>query len=87
MQFYNFIFLARSWASDRVHLASHLSFLGREAEREDKPLTLIIYPEGTLVSELTRPVSKKFADKTGIVSEVVVFYFVLPKLILLSRIW
>lgn len=67
MQFFNFIFLARSWASDRIELATHLSKLGQQAETEDKPLTLIIYPEGTLVSKDTRPISKKFADKMGIV--------------------
>lgn len=67
MQFFNFIFLARSWASDRLQLASQLSVLGRQAEKQDKPLSLIIYPEGTLISENTRPISKKFADKMGIV--------------------
>jgi 1-acyl-sn-glycerol-3-phosphate acyltransferase len=67
MQFFNFIFLARSWTSDRVQLASQLAILGRQAERQDRPLALIIYPEGTLVSEQTRPISKKFADKMGIV--------------------
>jgi hypothetical protein len=69
MQFFNFIFLARSWASDRVQLASDLSALGRQAEQQDKPLTLILYPEGTLVSKDTRPISKKYADKLGIVSD------------------
>lgn len=67
MQFFDFIFLAQSWASDRVHLAAHLSAIGRSAEREDKPLTLVLYPEGTLVSQDTRPKSKKYADKMGIV--------------------
>jgi len=67
MQFFKFIFLARSWASDRNELAFHLSALGQHAEREDKPLTLFLYPEGTLVSKETRPISKKFADKLGIV--------------------
>ena len=67
MQFYNFIFLARSWASDRLHLSKSLSWLARRAEKEDSPLTFILYPEGTLVSKDTRPVSKKYADKLGIV--------------------
>ncbi|KAI0361798.1 acyltransferase-domain-containing protein [Trametes cingulata] len=66
MQFYNFIFLARSWASDRLHLSKSLSWLARRAEKEDSPLTFILYPEGTLVSKDTRPVSKKYADKLGI---------------------
>ena len=74
MQFFNFIFLARSWASDRQELATHLAFLGREAEKEGKPLCFMLYPEGTLVSKNTRPQSKKFADKMGIVKH---FSFIL----------
>ncbi|KAF9036424.1 hypothetical protein BDZ89DRAFT_1011267 [Hymenopellis radicata] len=66
MQFFNFIFLARSWASDRVELDSSLSSLASAAEREDTPFAFILYPEGTLVSKDTRPVSRKFADKMGI---------------------
>ncbi|KAJ7275310.1 hypothetical protein B0H12DRAFT_251814 [Mycena haematopus] len=66
MQFYNFIFLARSWVSDRVHLSSHLSALGKAAEDHDNPLVFFLYPEGTVVSKDTRPISKKFADKMGI---------------------
>jgi 1-acyl-sn-glycerol-3-phosphate acyltransferase len=68
MQFFKFIFLARSWASDRKQLAVSLASLGREAESENTPLCFIVYPEGTLVSKDTRPKSKKFADKMGIVS-------------------
>lgn len=67
MQFYNFIFLSRSWASDRTHLAESLAWLGQRAEKQETPLTFILYPEGTLVSKDTRPISKKFADKMGIV--------------------
>ncbi|KAF9454892.1 hypothetical protein P691DRAFT_799900 [Macrolepiota fuliginosa MF-IS2] len=66
MQFFNFIFLARSWASDRVQLASHLASLGKEAKKENRPFCFLLYPEGTLVSKDTRPVSRKYADKMGI---------------------
>ncbi|KAI9511751.1 acyltransferase-domain-containing protein [Russula earlei] len=66
MQFFNFIFLARSWASDRLYLAKQLALLGRRAQEHDTPLTFILYPEGTLVSPDTRPTSKKYADKLGI---------------------
>ena len=68
MQFFDFIFLARSWASDRVYLVKQLALLGRRAQLHDTPLTFILYPEGTLVSPDTRPISKKYADKLGIVS-------------------
>ncbi|KAF5368472.1 hypothetical protein D9758_002417 [Tetrapyrgos nigripes] len=66
MQFFNFIFLARSWASDRVQLAKSLSTLGEAAERGDNPFVFLLYPEGTLVSKDTRPISRKFAEKMGI---------------------
>ena len=69
MQFFKFIFLARSWASDRQQLAISLASLGKEAEREGKPLCFMVYPEGTLISKDTRPQSKKFADKMGIVRQ------------------
>jgi lysocardiolipin and lysophospholipid acyltransferase len=68
MQFFSFIFLARSWASDRIYLVRQLALLGRRAQLHDTPLTFILYPEGTLVSRDTRPISKKYADKLGIVS-------------------
>lgn len=67
MQFFNFIFLARSWETDRLCLSEELSKLGHRAEEEDIPLMFLLYPEGTLVSKDTRPISKKFADKMGIV--------------------
>jgi len=58
--------LARSWASDRLYLANRLAWLGKRAQEQDIPLTFILYPEGTLVSPNTRPISKKYADKMGI---------------------
>jgi hypothetical protein len=68
MQFFRFIFLARSWVTDRLQLDRQLSKLGQQAQQEDRPLSLVIYPEGTLVSDQTKPISKKYADKLGIVS-------------------
>lgn len=68
MQVFRFIFLARSWASDKVYLVRRLAKLGRKAQLEDTPLAFMIYPEGTLVATDTRPISKKYADKLGIVS-------------------
>jgi 1-acyl-sn-glycerol-3-phosphate acyltransferase len=78
MQFFNFIFLARSWASDRLYLEKQLALLGQRAQDNETPLTFILYPEGTLVSRDTRPISKKFADKLGIVSS-------LPFSLIISR--
>ncbi len=68
MQFFNFIFLARSWAEDRNYLLNQLTLLGRRIHLLDTPLSFILYPEGTLVSPNTRPISKRYADKLGVVS-------------------
>jgi len=67
MQFFDFIFLARSWASDRLYLMKQLALLGGRAQDRDTPLTFILYPEGFIVSPERRPVSKKYADTLGIV--------------------
>lgn len=69
MQMYRFIFLARSWASDKFQLARQLSKLGDKAQHQDKPFTLILFPEGTLVSKDTRPISSKYAEKMGVVRQ------------------
>ncbi|KAL5536028.1 hypothetical protein ACEPAF_4122 [Sanghuangporus sanghuang] len=66
MQVFRFIFLARSWAHDKHVLVSHLAKLGRKAHLEDTPLAFLIYPEGTVISNETRPISKKYADRLGI---------------------
>ncbi|KAF8591904.1 acyltransferase-domain-containing protein [Ramaria rubella] len=66
MQIYHFIFLARAWASDRLLLSDKLSRLATRAQLRSTPLALMIFPEGTLVSKDTRPISKKFAEKLGI---------------------
>lgn len=73
MQFYRFIFLKRNWASDQAQLAKQLSQVAsanhttRESKANTaKKLLLLIFPEGTLVSNNTRPISAKFAEKMGI---------------------
>lgn len=68
MQFYRFIFLARSWSADREYLGRSLEHEAQRAQKSDNPFSLMIFPEGTLVSPNTRPLSKKFADKIGIAS-------------------
>jgi 1-acyl-sn-glycerol-3-phosphate acyltransferase len=74
MQAWGFIFLARSWAADRLYLVRQLMLLGREAEKRDTPFIFLLYPEGTLVSKDTRPISKKYAEKIGVVCPTVPEY-------------
>ena len=63
MQFFQFIFLKRSWAADKDLLEKTMHDLAKSV----KPLWLLIFPEGTLISDCTRKSSQKFAEKTGLV--------------------
>ncbi|THY89314.1 acyltransferase-domain-containing protein [Aureobasidium pullulans] len=61
-QFYNFIFLSRKWETDKSRFQRHLSQLSDSKD----PMWLLIFPEGTNLSETTRAKSKAWADKQGI---------------------
>ena len=72
MQIFQFIFLkAKGWETDSAPTGIQLTGLATRAaktpDKEGKKLSLLVYPEGTLVSKLTRPGSKRFADRKGIV--------------------
>jgi len=66
MIWFRFIFLNRSWASDSKYYISKLASLAQRAAKEDHPLTFFLFPEGTLVSSETRPLSQKWAAKSNI---------------------
>ncbi|KAG9618230.1 acyltransferase-domain-containing protein, partial [Aureobasidium melanogenum] len=61
-QFYNFIFLSRKWETDKSRFQRHLSQLNNPKD----PMWLLIFPEGTNLSETTRAKSKAWAEKQGI---------------------
>lgn len=62
MQFYNFIFLSRKWEQDRYKFKQHLDHLKNPSD----PMWLLIFPEGTNLSDVTRQKSAKWAEKTGV---------------------
>ncbi|CAG8528425.1 28129_t:CDS:2 [Dentiscutata erythropus] len=62
MQFFDFIFLKRNWASDKDNLTKKLN----EVADSDDPMWLLIFPEGTLVSKETRGWSQSYAAKIGV---------------------
>ncbi|RIB20980.1 acyltransferase-domain-containing protein [Gigaspora rosea] len=62
MQFFDFIFLKRSWASDQGTLNKKLE----EISNSEDPMWLLIFPEGTLASKETRGWSQKYAAKIGV---------------------
>ena len=61
-QFYNFIFLARKWETDKPRFRRQLAQLSNPRD----PMWLLIFPEGTNLSATTREKSKAWADKQGI---------------------
>ncbi|KAG0140539.1 hypothetical protein CROQUDRAFT_665047 [Cronartium quercuum f. sp. fusiforme G11] len=67
MQLFSFIFLNRSWASDKASLTSDLMTMAHQAlnSPDRQSLSLLIFPEGTLVSPHTRPISKRYCDQNG----------------------
>lgn len=61
-QFYNFIFLSRKWETDKTRFKSALNCL-KSARR---PMWLLIFPEGTNLSAVTRETSAAWAKKSGL---------------------
>ncbi|TIA74824.1 hypothetical protein E3P81_02854 [Wallemia ichthyophaga] len=62
MQFFNFIFLRRSWAVDNKTLSNQLHQLSANSN----PYTLLLFPEGTTISNDSRPKSNNFTKKIGV---------------------
>ena len=64
MQFYRFIFMSRSWASDKNNLTLALSKLSERSKwRTQSGVWLTIFPEGTIPSDDERVKSKRFSEK------------------------
>lgn len=61
-QFYNFIFLSRKWETDRFRFKQALSPL----KNPKNPMWLLIFPEGTNLSGVTRQKSAAWAEKSGV---------------------
>ncbi|KAI9837495.1 MAG: hypothetical protein M1819_007144 [Sarea resinae] len=72
MLFYRFIFLARNWAKDKPRFQYRLQKLKGEhagplsSTQSLDPMWLMIFPEGTNLSNNGRAASKRWADKEGL---------------------
>ncbi|KAK4701781.1 hypothetical protein P7C70_g4443, partial [Phenoliferia sp. Uapishka_3] len=64
-QIFGFIFLSRAWVADKAPFKHGLENVA-DGLGEDGKLALLFFPEGTLVTGNTRPLSAKFALKSGI---------------------
>lgn len=64
MRFYGFIFLARKWEQDQPRFKHRLSKLAAGGNQE--PMWLMIFPEGTNLSDNGRKASARYAEKAGL---------------------
>ncbi|KAJ3161172.1 hypothetical protein HDU86_007794 [Geranomyces michiganensis] len=62
MQFFEFIFLARKWAVDRAMMSRIL----HRALSDKLPLWLVIFPEGTVITDDTKGKTRAYAKKMDI---------------------
>jgi 1-acyl-sn-glycerol-3-phosphate acyltransferase len=73
MMFYGFIFMARKWLSDKPRLQHRLEKLKAKhsgplsGSQALDPMWLLIFPEGTNLSENTRKISDAYGKKQGLV--------------------
>ncbi|KAI8337434.1 acyltransferase-domain-containing protein [Chlamydoabsidia padenii] len=62
MDFAEFIFVKRKLASDKTIIVDNL----KRSQKDKRPLWLLVYPEGTIISENTRKKSKDYAEKNDL---------------------
>lgn len=73
MKFYGFIFMARKWLEDKPRLQHRLEKLKTKhsgplsGSQALDPMWLLIFPEGTNLSENTRQLSDTYGKKQGLV--------------------
>lgn len=61
MQAFGFIFLKRKWEEDSVHVENSLTYYAKQ----NYPLQLLLFPEGTDFTESSKTISQNFAKKNG----------------------
>jgi 1-acyl-sn-glycerol-3-phosphate acyltransferase len=72
MMFYGFIFLSRKWSTDKPRFKHRLQKLNSKhhgmlsGSQELDPMWLLIFPEGTNLSQNGRNSSRRWAEKNGI---------------------
>ncbi|RKP23570.1 acyltransferase-domain-containing protein, partial [Syncephalis pseudoplumigaleata] len=62
MRFFDFVFLRRRWEADRELITRRVNLLKSGWERED-PLAMLIFPEGTILTEGTKETMIRYAEK------------------------
>ncbi|GAA5846170.1 hypothetical protein JCM3766R1_005657 [Sporobolomyces carnicolor] len=65
---FGFAFLERNWSKDKVNFEEQLDAMARDCtiEGTDGKLDFLLFPEGTIVTENTRGISSKFAEKANL---------------------
>jgi hypothetical protein len=79
MQFFEFIFLKRSWTRDQDTLRKALQKLVEDGQQTCEPLWLLIFPEGLLVNEESRQEMRDWAKDKGVDEATLPKYTVMPR--------
>ncbi len=59
MRMFEFIFLKRNWTHDQKHLGKAFDKIARDRQ----PIWLMLFPEGTLISDQTMEINLNYAEK------------------------
>ena len=59
---FEYIFLSRKWQVDRPRIVNALT----RAKKDDNPMWLLLFPEGTVIDDESKLRSAKYAEKAGI---------------------
>ncbi|KAJ3348944.1 hypothetical protein HDU91_006445 [Kappamyces sp. JEL0680] len=62
IMFFEFIFLSRKWKNDRPVIVKNLT----TTVKDHSPLWLLVFPEGTVITENTRSIAQAYAKKMDI---------------------
>lgn len=62
MQAAQFLFISRKWSSDEKHIADTIAYF----DAIELPVQLLIFPEGTDLSESNKAKSQQFAEQNGL---------------------
>jgi 1-acyl-sn-glycerol-3-phosphate acyltransferase len=65
MKGFEFIFLARNWKYDKQVLANTFEL----AKKDDAPMWLLLFPEGTVITDDTKAKSQKYVKKLGLTDD------------------
>lgn len=61
---FGFVFLERNWSADKEPFAKQLHAIAAENRSPGEQMAVLLFPEGTIVTDDTRQKSRSFAEKS-----------------------